>query len=482
MGKKKKNIEKFCVLSDDEEKCVFKVSSEDYKYYKEDEQSFCDYKQNNIGNCGVIAAFASMSKHPDFSNIFSFENTDLATEFKVKKLSLNVFSQGKPEKITIDNTLPFIKNTSTLLYAQSHLHSNVLKAPLLEKAFVKIACNNSYKLCDGRDPAFVFCRFSGDVIDVRVWKTDESKETVMDVSIDPGFENNPSVLSVSPSLNEVSCIEKFSGHVYAAMEYNEEQKALKIYEPNCSPDWCKSNKSLPQELIDTADPNHGELWITAEDLENRYVKITSLCSNEYYKQTCIFQGKENIKLNQKVISRTVFKIEVKKKSQFIFNFFSNIFTESPLEIHFIHKNEDSSVQITNFTDYKLKQHDNSISNIEERFFSLIKCTLEPNVYVLQVCRELADENLNNDGDEPSLFVEEERFHFRIACNREFELFYLTKKVKVDDEHEEVEEGDEFEDVEEDDEHEEVKVDDDLDLTNLKSQLETISISNVVESD
>ena len=53
MGKKKKNIEKFCVLSDDEEKCVFKVSSEKYKFYKEDEQNFCDYKQNKIGNCGV---------------------------------------------------------------------------------------------------------------------------------------------------------------------------------------------------------------------------------------------------------------------------------------------------------------------------------------------------------------------------------------------------------------------------------------------
>ena len=52
----------------------------------------------------------------------------------------------------------------------------------------------------------------------------------MDVFIDPGFDNNPLVLSVSPALNEVSCIEKTSGHVYAAMEYNnEEQKAYYMF-------------------------------------------------------------------------------------------------------------------------------------------------------------------------------------------------------------------------------------------------------------
>ena len=365
------------------------------------------------------------------------------------------------------------------------MHSNVLKAPLLEKAFVKIACNNSYKLCEGRDPAFVFCRFSDSVINVRVWERDESKKFVLDYVKKGLNEKNSLVLTVDPSLHEVSCIEKSPVHAYAAMEHNEEPNALKIYEPNCFPDFCKSNKSLPQELIDTADPIHGELWITAEDLENRYVKITSLCSKEHFKYTCILQGKENIKLNQKVISRTVFKIEVKKKSKFIFNFFSNISTESSLEIYVTPNNEDSSIELTYYTDYKLEDQDNSISNIEERFFSLTKCIFEPNIYTFQVCRELADENLNKGGDEPSLFVEEERFHFRIASNCEFRLEEVKvdddlEEVKKDEETEEVKVDDELEEVKEDEEIEEVKVDEELEEVKLVEEMEEVKVGNEIE--
>ena len=71
-------------------------------------------------------------------------------------------------------------------------------------------------------------------------------------------------------------------HAYTAIEYNQELDALKIYEPNCSKDWCVSNKNLPQEIIKTADPNHGELWIKTEDLEKRTLRVFSLLSDKEF--------------------------------------------------------------------------------------------------------------------------------------------------------------------------------------------------------
>ena len=419
MGKIKE-IERFEVLSDDEDICVFKVSHHEKNIYKGDEHNFHDYQQGNIGNCGLAAALAGMSKHQDFSKIFSRITSEIAYNKEVTKIKLNMYLQGKEEIVVIDNTLPHNKNTSTLIYARSSKFENVLIASILEKAFVKVGCSNSYKLCEGINPYFVFSRFSGSVIDVRVWKKHESKKDALYCIYRHLYYSKSVVLCVESLFGQEPDSKDTRMHAYTAIEYNQELDALKIYEPNCSEDWCVSNKNLPQDLIETADPNHGELWIKTEDLEKlTYLRVTSLLSDKKFKYVRVLTGEKKLKLDQKFVSETTFKIEVKAEARFIFNFFSNVNTKNPLLIDVESTNNNKKHKVSNKFDYDFRNDDKSV--MEEIYFSVRKVTLKPDTYTFHAYREISDENLKVEKGNSCLLVEEERFHFRIASNYEFSL-------------------------------------------------------------
>ena len=416
MGKKKE-IEKFEVLSEHEDNCIFIVSPQEFRIYKEGKEHFYDYQQGNIGNCGLAAALAALSKHHDFSKIFSSITSEISRKNEVSKIKLNMYRQGKKETVIIDNTLPFNKKTSKLIYARSAKYNNVLKAAILEKAFVKACCSKSYKLCKGIDPVFVFSRFSDSVIDVKFWKTAVSKKKAL-YSAGYGLHRNHSVvLSVSPSFEQEHDSNDTDTHAYTAIEYRQELDALKIYEPNCFPAWCVSNKNLPQEVIEAADPRHGELWIKTEDLEKRTVCVTSLLSKKELEHVRVLAGKNKLKLNQKLISYTTFKVEVKEETRFIFNFFSNISTKNSLVINAVWNNNNDKAKLSNKLDYDFSSNKKSI--MEEKHFSVRKVTLEPNTYTFYAYRQISDEELKDE--EGSLLVEEERFHFRIGSDCEFSL-------------------------------------------------------------
>ena len=71
------------------------------------------------------------------------------------------------------------------------------------------------------------------------------------------------------------------------MDYNSKNKAIKLYDPYISKEYCALVKDLPLLTTERADPNKGELWITVDQLKRRTVSIFSLCSKRMYKS--IFQ-------------------------------------------------------------------------------------------------------------------------------------------------------------------------------------------------
>ena len=80
---------------------------------------FSDFQQGKLGNCGLIAALATMSQRPEFLEEIApkIEQTSEGV-----RLHFKMFLEGKPVIVTIDDALPFDEN-NCLIYARS-LRSN----------------------------------------------------------------------------------------------------------------------------------------------------------------------------------------------------------------------------------------------------------------------------------------------------------------------------------------------------------------------
>ena len=104
-------------------------------------------------------------------------------------------------------------------------------------------------------------------MEVLMYELDNKSSVNMGVK--PSFDNNPE--------DEVE-----TGHAYSVMGYNEEDKAVKLYDPSVIAEDCVSSKNLPSSFTATADPNKGEFWITIDQLENRSVDITALQTKSMY--------------------------------------------------------------------------------------------------------------------------------------------------------------------------------------------------------
>ena len=107
-----------------------------------------DFQQGEIGNCGLIAAFACLSQRPEF--LTEIVPTVVQTS-EGKKLRFKMFYEEMEVLVFIDGALPVDNNIDKfpLVYACSARDENLYLASFFEKAFVKQFCNNSYELTEG---------------------------------------------------------------------------------------------------------------------------------------------------------------------------------------------------------------------------------------------------------------------------------------------------------------------------------------------
>ena len=78
-------------------------------------QRLCDFEQGQVGKCGLIAALATVSQRPEFLTEI-YPVIDHTSEGIT--LQFNMYCEGKPKTVEIDDALPFNKENS-LVYARS---------------------------------------------------------------------------------------------------------------------------------------------------------------------------------------------------------------------------------------------------------------------------------------------------------------------------------------------------------------------------
>ena len=397
-------------------KGIYFVPKEKYKTLIKNPK-MSDFEQGELPNCGILAAFAALYSRPEF---FEEIYPKVVRINKSVKLQCKMFRNGEQVILRMNNTLPFYKGGSFLLYARSHRHSDLYLAAILEKAFVILACNYSYKGCIGLHPGFLFRSFSDSMIGERIWSKEQSKEDLMEY-IKREYHNKSSVvLAVSQRFDLKPEQEDQRFHAFALRDYSE--GFVKLYEPNCAPDWCISNVNLPSQLKNTADRDQGELWVTTEDFENRKVYVTSLYSKKLYRHVFKIVGQLKLSDKEKIISKAAFRVNVKKTTRFMINFFSTIFNKTDLEFEVtIADPYIQKIDLKLETDQGSYMNWNLNQKLNERQIWIKKFTLEPHTYNFCVHRKFVKENLTPEENTFLASQEEEHYHFRIASTSEFEF-------------------------------------------------------------
>ena len=104
--------------------------------------SFADPMQGQMGNCWLIAAASVSAQEPErIKEIFEIEHLNEAGVYAVQ-----LYIMGIPVTVTVDDYLPFHKNTDSLIYS-SEGPDNALWMPILEKASAK--AYGSYEFLEG---------------------------------------------------------------------------------------------------------------------------------------------------------------------------------------------------------------------------------------------------------------------------------------------------------------------------------------------
>ena len=407
---------KLQVLNEDKEIYVMKAIRFVPKNKNKTDLKMSDIKQGHIQNCTVTAAIASLIQRPEF--VDKIYPHVVRTNKRIK-LQCKMFCNGDPVLLMMKNTLPFFKDhPDLLLYARSNRHNNVYLASVLEKAFVILACNYSYGCSEYADPVFVFSAFSDSMIGERRWSNEKSKQDLMEYIKDE-FDNKSSVVfSVTPSFDLEPDNEDPRGHCYALKDYSD--GFVKIYEPNCAPALCKSDRKLPRLL--EADAHQGEFWVAAEDFQNREVDVTSLYSKSLYKYVFKINRQSKHPNNEEIISKAAFTVKVKETSRFMINFFSSIFEYAHLEFAVTIAepyNQMFELQLeTNLASCNIRHLNKKIN---ERQIWIKKFTLEPNTYNFRVHRKVVTDNLTPEEKSFLASQDKELYHFRIASTSEFEF-------------------------------------------------------------
>ena len=168
------------------------------KFTKEN-VSLTDFKQGDIGNCGLMSALAAISSRPEFLSEIApkVEHTSDGI-----RLHFNMFYKGNPVIVTVDDKLPFFKRSSdkelSLVNATSKNDDNFYLASFFEKAVIKQACFKSYDFCDAIHAEFVFSLISDCMTNCCVWSAEESKQFVSDCLNFEVDNKSSTVLTVVP--------------------------------------------------------------------------------------------------------------------------------------------------------------------------------------------------------------------------------------------------------------------------------------------
>ena len=308
-----------------------------------DQPVVSDFKQGKIGNCGVISALAAISQREEFMSEIAPRVEQTNEGFK---LHFKMFSKGVATIVTIDDALPFDKNNE-VAYARS-LKCNIALASYFEKAFVKLACHNSYSICAGTSSDFLFSSFSDCLICYRVWRKEEQKNNIIKYIISELKMKSSVTIGVRRPFDEDPDEAIQSGHSYAVINFNEEKNALKLYEPNCHPPFCVASKSLSSSITENADPKKGEFWVTYDQFENRKVMLYSLHSKERYKS--FLKVNKNVELSplDNYDNYSIFscKVSLNETSNFTVNFY--LYSHELRKLDFIVKDADKHKLKINF--------------------------------------------------------------------------------------------------------------------------------------
>ena len=351
--------------------------------------SFSDFMQK-LPNCGLIAALATLSQRSEFLEEIApkIEQTSEGV-----KLHFNMFCEGKPVTVTIDDALPFDENSS-LVCARSSQNENLYLASVFEKAFIKQACNKSYEYAIETRALFAFSTFSNCITCYCIWEKDETKLNVIDY-IKLEVDNKSSVtLGFFPGLTYESDAEVEFGHAYSVMDYNQEHKAVKLYDPRCNPEFCVSNQKLPLSLTMNSDANKGELWIAMDQLEKRHVSMSCLHSKDMYNSD--FQIKGKIR-GYHYLFTEVCKVVVKETSTFMINFRSSYSHELDHFRLLVRTDDDQRRKVKFNCNLPYKTYIFSglrKGEAKTEYFHRFK--LQPNNYVFRIMLELEDDLNENE--------------------------------------------------------------------------------------
>ena len=385
---------------------------------REENVIFSDFVQGDVGNCGLIAAFAALSQRTEF--LKEIAPTIYSTRDGIK-LQFNMFCEGEPITVIIDDTLPFEEN-KYLVYADSERTDNLYLSSFFEKVFVKQACNYSYERTISTEPCFAFSCFSDCMICFIRYKKEETKQTVMDYISNEVDNKSSVVLGIFPELKENPDADVETGHCYTVMDYNHEYKAIKLYDPRCDPKLCVSNDNFPVSLTSNTDENKGELWVSMDQLEKRRLNIRALHSKNRYKS--VLQNKIRISLSDldrnSLQSLDACKVIVKQKSTFMINFFS--YSHKLYDFEFFVTAVDNNKRFVE-PDYELPCRHWSDWRFQKgypktEYFQKFK--LQPNTYLFSVNFKLSNDDLNE---------EEVNFLMKVASNSEFRFEDLHSKAK-----------------------------------------------------
>ena len=287
------NFERFKALEEHEKviKYLSVLEARETNKIEDKNLQLHDFYQGDVRNCGMIAALGALSRRPEFSS-------EIAPLIDYSKglLHFKMFCEGEEVLVTVDDRLFYDieKNYKFLVYACSMRGDDqerdlVCLSSFFEKAFVKHACYRDYQVSDWTDAGFVFSCFSNNMTSFVTYDADESKKTFME-HLRYEIDNNSSVvIGIMPNLDS-SVDSEDVGHCYTVIGYSEQEKAVKLYDPN-SFDPCTSSECLPSSLTMNADHDNGQFWLVLKELEQRAVMIDALHSENMYKSVYHFKQK-----------------------------------------------------------------------------------------------------------------------------------------------------------------------------------------------
>ena len=397
--------ERFKALEEHENEIEFLRVSEARKNNKIEDKNLqlIDFWQGCVGNCGMMAALGALSLRPEFSSKIA-----PLIDHPKGLLHFKMFCEGAEVRVTVDDRLFFQKTEKRdLAYAASLRNDEqgrdlVGLSSFFEKAYVKQTCFKDYLKSECSSASFVFSCFSNSMTNLIMYDADESKETLTKhLQFEIG-NNSSVVLGFTPNIYYPVDSEN-DGHFFTVIGYNEQEKAVKLYDPFWEPGRCVSSKSLPPSLTMDADDNNGELWLALKDVDQREVELCSLHSEKMYKSA--YQVNKKISLSDfdenNFARLDICKITLRQTSKLMFNLFSYCHEFEDLDIT-VRADDDEKKEVE--LDEELPSILNSLycdhhrkgepmTQYNQRF------QLQPNVYIISLelsplVEDQTEENLN----------------------------------------------------------------------------------------